>query len=526
MDLLQAFTGRIRSYANLLLGNSSIDNPAHMSAFRAIKYAPVWYAINKIAGHVSQLPLVGHRRLDRGSERAPDLPAYRLLKRSPNRLQTASVWKEQGMSHALLWGNWRSAIVRRGSRPVELIPLLPDRTDTGLIKGEKWHVTMIDRDERLSLYRDMEQHPEKQIWLPDDDVFHVPGFGFDGINGMSLFKVAADSWDAGLSAEGQVRSLAKKGFSGSLILESPSGMFRDEKEAKRFLDFFRSQHDGEENTGKTAMLREGIKANMVAMSGRDSQWIEQRLFQRQEAALWFLLEEIVGDDSSVSYNSLAEKHLAYLTNCLNKWLVKIEQECDNKLLTESQKDRDSHYFKFNTSALMRMDDSKTAEYLSKMVASQIYSPNEAREKLDMNPYEGGDEYVNPAINVKTAVQPEESGEDTPAAASRAAVVSRLRHLIGIEQQRIGQACKAKNFLASVDKFYDKWRESLAAVCEELGGDRDVAVNHCQQSQDALLELTTVTTPVGLSDAVGELTATWADRAEGLADELLGATVNV
>jgi hypothetical protein len=290
---------------------------------------------------------------------------------------------------------------------------------------------------------------------------------------------------------------------------------------------FREAHDGSENTGKTAMLREGIKANMVTMSGKDSQWIEQRMFQRQEAAMWFCLEEIIGDDSSVSYNSLAEKHLAYLTNCLNRWLVHIEAALDRTLLTERQQDSQSHYFKFNTHAMMRMDPSTQAEYLTKLIASRVMSPNEAREKLDMNPYVGGDTYENPAITVQESAETLQDDADTDQsdatetnAEARQAIVSRLRHMIGIEQQRITTAAKTKNVIAAIERFYGKWQDSLANVCEELGGTPYHAADHCSRSKEALIEVLAVTSANAVPDAVAELVAAWADRAEYLATLIL------
>ena len=368
------------------------------------------------------------------------------------------------------------------------------------------------------------------VWLPDEAVFFVHGLSIDGLSGINPAAVMSNSIDAGLSAEDQVRMLAKKGFSGSLMLEAPAGMFRNTEEAKQFLEMFREAHDGAENTGKTALLREGIKANMITMSGRDSQWIEQRLFQRQEAAMWFCLEEILGDDSSVSYNSLAEKHLAYLTNCLNRWLVHIEAALGRSLLTEKQIDSQSHFFKFNTQALMRMDPLKQAEYLTKLIAATVISPNEAREKLDMNPYEGGDEYNNPAITVaESGENSDENGSESgeheaesgAEAAKRAAFVGWIRHMIGVEQQRVCQAVKTKNFVASIDRFYKTFCESLGQICEELGGTAGHAVEHCKVSQDAILSLMQSTDKESLFDAVGEATATWGERAEELATNILG-----
>lgn len=42
---------------------------------------------------------------------------------------------------------------------------------------------------------------------------------------------------------------------------------------------------------------------------------------------------------------------------------------------------------------MRGDPSQQADILQKMVASAIYSPNEARAKLDLEPCDGGDVHI-------------------------------------------------------------------------------------------------------------------------------------
>ena len=500
---------------------------ARITPRRALEYAPVWYAVNKVAGHFSQLPINCHRRLDRGSIIDRKHPGYSLVHTRPNPWQTAPEWKMQGAYQLLLTGNWRCAIVREGSRPVQLIPFNRP-SESVWYKGVRWHGTTVCKDEPLAVALGITTDGAA-VWLPDEAVLFVHGLSINGLDGINPAAVMSNSLDAGLSAEDQVRMLAKKGFSGSLMLEAPAGMFRNTEEAKQFLDMFREAHDGSENTGKTALLREGIKANMITMSGRDSQWIEQRLFQRQEAAMWFCLEEILGDDSSVSYNSLAEKHLAYLTNCLNRWLVHIEAALGRSLLTERQIDNQTHFFKFNTQALMRMDPLKQAEYLTKLIAATVISPNEAREKLDMNPYEGGDSYENPAITVaETGENSDENGSESgeneaesgAEAAKRGAIVSRLHHLIGIEQQRVETAMKSKAPIASLDKFYSKWNVSLASVCEELGGTADHAAAHCQASQDALLTLLQTADKDSLADAIGECTATWGERAEELATNIL------
>jgi hypothetical protein len=95
-------------------------------------------------------------------------------------------------------------------------------------------------------------------------------------------------------------------------------------------------------------------------------------------------------------------------------------------------------------------------------------------------------------------------------------------MIGIEQKRVIAAAKTKNVIASIEKFYGHWQDSLANMCEELGGTPYHAADHCSRSKEALIEVLTVTSAKAVPDAVAELVASWTDRAEELADSMIGA----
>lgn len=525
LDYLTTLSTRFTTRLGSFLGFDFEESTEKMTANRAVKYAPVWYCVNKIAGDVGKLPLTVNRLNDRETNPDRRHPAYRLVGYRPNAYQTAFQWKQQGMVHALLWGNWRAAIIRDDfGNPTELIPLLPDRTDTGMVDGEKWHLTMVDRDDRLALWADAEANQYKLIAIADTDVLHIPGMGFDGVKGKSVIQVAAESFGTGLSTEKQVGNLAKRGFSGGLILEAPPAMFRNEDDAKRFLEFFRANHDGDNNAGKTALLREGIKANMIAMNGRDSQWIENRVFQRQEVMLWFGLNSIPGDGDTQSYDSLEENNNDYLTGCLDNWLTKIEQECWAKLLTEVQKQRYTHSFDFNRFMLRQANMDATSSFAQKMIMARVLSPNEVRTKwLKMNPYEGGDSYDNPAIDTREDVSQVPGDNEEVGAIGRTAIVARIEHMIGVEKKRVtAAAANPAKFISAIDRFYDRWKTTLGTAIDELGGDCELAVAYCDESKEALLDASGLVQPEGLSEAVERLVAAWVSRADSLADKIIGA----
>jgi HK97 family phage portal protein len=500
-------------------GSYGIGKDDPMTPDRALSYAPVWYAVNKIAGHVAYLPLNLHLQKGRENTRPKNHMAYRLLRIKSNAYQTPYVFKRQMMTHALLWGNGRAFINRQGLRS-ELIPLAPDRCITVMIEGEKIHLYKVDRDERLSLFDDIQNALKtyKEIGgypglipLMDSEVIHVHGLGFDGLQGKSLISLASQSWNLGLGAETQERKKQKKGYSGGLMLEAPEHMLRTEGEAKEFLKWFRDEHDGENNAGKTGLLRGGIKANVMAMSNSDAQFIEQRKFQRQDAALWFMLEQILGDDSSVSYNSLEQKNLAYLQNCLAPWLTIWEEETESKLLSTNEIEK-GYYIKFNDGALLRTDKLTTMQFASAGITSRILNPNEGREMFDMNPYEGGDTFENPAVTPGTP------GSSLPAPNPNGAAAAMIRNLIGVEANRVRNGIKAKNFLDWMERFYAKWETKLAESITAIGGDSQMAKNHCEESKRQLLACSDATSEK-FSEVIEACVSSWPERVDVILEEM-------
>lgn len=482
-----------------------------VTADKALSYAPIWYGVNKIAGHIAQLPIGVFEKKDKRAERDRDHNVHKLMRR-PNAYQSSIIFREQIAIHSLLEGNGRAAIVRRGNRVMELIPLDPNRTVTGMISGMKLHGTRPVADDRLRLffpnYNPKDTSEEGFILLEDDDVLHIPGLSYNGVDGIALRKVAQRNIGASIHAEQRLAKQMEQGFSGNLMLEVPNNVFRNQKEAEEFLEHFEKRHNSPDKAGKPGMLREGIKANLLSTTNKDAEMIENRRFQRQDAALYLGLESILGDDSSVSYNSLEQKNLAYLMNTLNRWLKRWEEEMEYKLLPTRQFNDETHFIRFNTAALLKSDFKTAIEALSLAVSGTIFSPNEAREKLDMNPYPGGDVFRNPAPG--GAPSTDQPKEPKPEKATQA----HISHLIGVEANRVKDgAKKAENFLQWMDNFYSKnWLPNFADNLEAVGMDRDAATVHCEESKRRLLEVCDFSTPTNLAENVAKCVSNWKARA--------------
>lgn len=446
----------------------------------ALQTAPFWYGINRISGNIGTMNLDCRKKQGDGSEVDKKHVGYRLLRKRPNPYQSPCVFKQLIMQHAIVWGNGRAYIHRAGMNS-ELIPMMPDRCATMLVDGRKWHIYKPYRDERIDLVADMETDPKGTIVIADEDCLHIQGFG-NGITGYSLFEMARKSLEISIAADKRASRQMTKGFAGKVMLEAPenSRAFRDEAQAKEFLENFQKKHGADGAADEVGLLRGGIKANVLQMSNKDAEFIQSRIFQRQEAALWLQLEGILGDDTSQSYNTEEQKSLAYLKHCLNTWMKRWEEECDAKILTNRQFFGDTHYFRFNSASLLRGDMATTMETLSKGITARIFSPNDARRKLDENPYPGGDTYENPAVSPGTAGQtqesePEAEDESTP----NAAMIDRLEHLMGVESKRVNKFLSRGDSFEKIETWYAGWAETLGDAIANLGGSREIATRHCQ-----------------------------------------------
>lgn len=484
-----------------------------VNAYSMMGSAAVWYCLNKISGDVGKMPLEPRRTLPdgRGSEPMTSHPSWKIFRDEANAFQTSDVFKEQLMGHALGWGNGRAAIIRDNRGAVsELLPLMPDRSWIRIVEGEKFHLTTPTIWDDLS-YPVYEMNRIDQtgvigphtVVLPDRDVLHIQGFGTNGYSGMSIGNyVARESIGIELRAQRYQNRGLDKGFAASLMLEDSANVFRNEDEAKKFLDNFNEAYGGQDKAKQAALIRQGVKAHVLNMSNKDAEFIEQRRFNRQDMMLWFGMQHIPGDSSATSYNSLEQKQREYLASTLDKWLVRWEMQCDSKLRTQKQKESNNVYFKFNRATWLSTDTATTQAVLSGYVASEIMSPNEAREIIDMNPREGGDEFANPAINPADNEPPE------PNEAEEEMVAARMAYMLELEAGHVINGTSKNNYLDWLEGFYSSWQMTLVRNLspnvppESI---RDIIASH---KEDLLKATDNVKTEAELKQAVTETTKGW------------------
>ena len=353
----------------------------------AMQMTAVYSCVRILAEAVAGLPLHLYKYTDDGGkEKAIDHPLYRLLHDEPNPEMSSFVFRETLMTHLLLWGNAYAQIIRNGRNEIiALYPLMPNK-----MSG--------DRDENGHLFYTYYRGPDEAIknkdlavTLQPSDVLHIPGLGFDGLVGYSPIAMAKNAIGMAIACEEFGAKFFANGAAPSGVLEHPGTI----KDPSRVREAWQSQFGGSSNSGKVAVLEEGMKYTPISISPEQAQFLETRKFQINEIARIFRVPpHMVGDLEKSSFSNIEQQSLEFVKYTLDPWVIRWEQSIQRALLSHDEK---AVYFaKFNLEGLLRGD------YQSRMNGYAIgrqngwMSANDIREleNLDRIPAEeGGDLYL-------------------------------------------------------------------------------------------------------------------------------------
>jgi HK97 family phage portal protein len=340
----------------------------------ALGYAPWWRGVHLLARGVAKVPCHVYRRSGDGKERDPGHPAYPLVRRKANRYQTAFQFKLQMAGQVLDGGNAYAWAERNGvSAPLALWPLNPDATYPVRANGELSYVT---------------EAAGRQARLAAEDVLHFKGLGFDGLTGYSPRRYARETVDLGVSARRYCQLDFKNSGRPAVVLEAPGAL--SQPAVERLKAGWQQMYTGLENSHKTAVLFEGLKAHVLSYNHNDLQLQQIREMSRQDVAdVLGLPAHKLGDTGRTSFASLEQENQDYLDDSLDPLLCTFEDEFTDKLMTERQKAADTHFCEFLRESLMRADMTAKSNYYNKATGGRPWmTQREVRQRENLNPLDG------------------------------------------------------------------------------------------------------------------------------------------
>ena len=353
-----------------------------------------WFAaIRNISEDVAKLDLILYsRRADGGKDRARGHPLYTLLHDSPNEEMGKLTFWQTILEHALGWADGWAEIQRNGAgMPIALWPLDPSTvTPRRTMGGELFY------EVRTS---------QTLVQLLPQDMFHVHGMGAMGQGGYNLTRIAREALGAHIALQKFVGSFFGNGTTMGGILQHPNNLSGDALAHLR--QSFKERHSGADNAFKLLITEEGMTYQQLGIEPEKGQMNMSRVFSVQDVCRWFrIAPHKLQELSHGTFSNIEQESLSYVGDTLLPWVKRVEQEINRKLLPVSGDFFAEHLIDsvLRADVKTRMDSYKVA------VEGGWMSRNEVRNRENMNPEEGLDEFLVP---MNMAVVGEEPPEPPP-----------------------------------------------------------------------------------------------------------------
>lgn len=341
----------------------------------ALQVSTVLACARVISEGIAQVPLKLIKETPDGKSREPakDLKLYELLHRKPNFFQTSFEYRETMGFHLVLAGSHTSFINRVRGEIHELLPFEPQFVEV-----------VRNKDTLVISYKITPPNGGAAKEFPAEAIWHVRGPSWNGYTALEPVKLARESIGLSMATEEAHAKLHKNAarVGGLISVEGALTQTQYDQMHKWVKEHF----EGPDQAYKTMVLDRGSKFSSASQTGLESQHLETRRYQVEEIcrALRVMPIMVGFSDKATTYASAEQMFLAHVVHTLSPWYERIEQSINAHLLTESERDAGVSA-KFVEEGLLRGSLKDTKDYLLGMVNGGLMTPNEGREKLDLNP---------------------------------------------------------------------------------------------------------------------------------------------
>ena len=489
-------------------GNRHTTSGQDVTLRTAIGFPPLWRAINIICN--DQMIPWSLKKWDKNGGKEDDTKhaAYQLIRRSPAHYMDSGTFKSVLQYHALMQGNayayvFRDTSARGGARPTELMILDPRFTfpviEFTWNARKLWFVTTLAGSGEMRKLR-------------AEDVIHIQGLSFDGIVGHAVLDILADPIGLGLAGQ-KFSSLyfANGGKAGGFLVHPGS---LNAQQIKDIRETWTEMKPGIDGAHKPGVLFGGLDWKQTTIDPDKAQALMTRKFSITDISnVTGVRAHDLGSESTKGYNGVFAENQSHLGKTMMPWFRKFKMQHEDKLLTETQKETESHCIEYDLDELIIVEPNQQAEADKKDREASVATPNDIRRKrgLPLIPADqGGDDFHRPMnwtrLNAEDAKsvqngsktgqnqgqndqnQPPNDPQNDPettskqradASKQRAALhdlmVATASRLTKIEVNRLVEASKSpRDWLftleSTLNQLESKWQDALAPVVRCCGHD--------------------------------------------------------
>jgi HK97 family phage portal protein len=341
-----------------------------------LTYHAVYTCLSLIASDIAKLPVNLIREDGDGIWRPTTSPAYSPVIRRPNHYQNRIQFWETWLLSKLSRGN-TYGLKERDARGVviKVYVLDPDRTIPMIADdGSVWYQLMYSRLAGLL----------EPVLVPAREIIHDRmNCIYHPLIGTSPVWAAAIAATQGMAIQAGSAAFFANASQPGGILTAPGAI--GDNTALRLKATWETNFTGA-NAGRVAVLGDGLKYERLALTSVEAQLIEQLKWTAEVVCSTFHVPPYkIGLGAMPTNNNVQALNVEYYSQCLQS-LIEAAELCFDEGL-EMAADLG---VEFDVENLLRMDSVTQMNVLKEGIGAAIYSPNEARAKLDLPPVEGGE----------------------------------------------------------------------------------------------------------------------------------------
>jgi len=371
-----------------LFSSGPTDSGMTVSPETALSVPAVFACVQVLSQDIARTPIRFREKTgDDTYIDAVDHPLYEILSSLPNPEQTSYQVQFALMWQLLLYGRAYAEIVRVDGRIVALWPLYSDamRVDREASGRKRW--TYANGGQTYTWLFDASAPPILELTME------------------SPILRCRDIIGAALALQQYTSAFFKNSARPGGVLQAAGKI--DTLTGERLRESWAQNYGGSANRGKIPVLDQGLTFTAIQMENDSAQLNETlRSINEQIAGAFRVPVSKIGDLSKSNYSNMEISEQVYVNSTLDPYYRSFELAMKRDLLTSRQYGQFD--VQFHRAALTRNDTKALHDSLCQGIQNGLYSQNDARKALGLNPIPDGDRYM-----VNSALQPVGAPKEVP-----------------------------------------------------------------------------------------------------------------
>lgn len=257
----------------------------------------------------------------------------------------------------------------RQGRPIQLTPIHPEKVK-------------VEMDNGMKVYMLQTKKGSYDRKITSDNMIHFVWYCYPGqLIGVSPLRTNSNTYGLALAMERHIAQFYGQGGTPSSVLETDRDLTAEQ--ANILKETWIGNHN---RNRKPAVLTGGLKWKAIS-DAAGNELIAARDQIVHEIARVFRIPAhlLLSKDGSNVYSNIESNGLAFIRHTLLPWIRRIEDGLSGLLPGKQM-------VKLDTDEFARGDQLSRVRSYQVAISSGVMTPNEARAKMDLEPYEGGDKF--------------------------------------------------------------------------------------------------------------------------------------